>query len=71
MPFAKAREIIAASRGTHFDPDVVDAFVADFDDFCDIADRHADSEETVAAKHASLHRTCSAPGSGNDATAST
>jgi cyclic di-GMP phosphodiesterase len=55
MPYEKARDIIVASRATHLDPAVVDAFVSDFATFCAIADRHADSEESVAAKHASLH----------------
>ncbi len=52
MPYERAREIIVASRGAHLDPDVVDVFVAHFDGFCDIATRHADTDEGVAAKHA-------------------
>ena len=38
-----ARDIIAAGRGTHFDPDVTDAFLEGFDDFVDIAMRHSDA----------------------------
>ena len=41
-------------RGSHFDPDVVDVFIADFDTFRAIADRHADSAEDLAAKRARL-----------------
>lgn len=50
MPHGQAREIIERSRGTHLDPDVVDAFLADFDGFCRIASRHADTAEDLAAK---------------------
>ncbi|MCX7168667.1 MAG: two-component system response regulator [Rhodocyclales bacterium] len=42
MPYAEAREIIAAGRGKHFDPDVADAFLAGFDDFVAIAERYRD-----------------------------
>ncbi len=54
MSFADAREIIAAGRGSQFDPDVVDAFLADFGRFCAIAKRYADTEASVAAKIASV-----------------
>ena len=43
MSYAEAREIIAAGRGKHFDPDVTDAFLANFDDFVAIAMRYLDS----------------------------
>jgi len=43
LPFDEARDIIAAGRGTHFDPDVTDAFLAGFDAFVTIAERHADA----------------------------
>lgn len=39
VPFEKAREIILNGRGSHFDPDVVDAFVAIFEEFQGIAKR--------------------------------
>ena len=42
MSYEQAREIIAAGRGKHFDPDVTDAFLADFDDFVAIAQRYVD-----------------------------
>ncbi|HVO07822.1 MAG TPA: two-component system response regulator [Burkholderiaceae bacterium] len=54
LPYTRARDIIAASRGTHLDPDVVDAFLGDFDSFSAIAERHADTAEDIAAKEASL-----------------
>ena len=43
MSDTDAREIITAGRGTHFDPDVADAFLEGFDDFVDIALRHSDA----------------------------
>jgi putative two-component system response regulator len=36
----QARADIVAGRGTQFDPDVVDAFCAGFDDFVEVARRH-------------------------------
>ncbi len=40
MPYSQARDIIAAGRGKHFDPDMTDAFLAGFDDFVAIAERY-------------------------------
>jgi putative two-component system response regulator len=40
--YAQARDIIASGRGQHFDPDMVDAFLAGFDDFVSIARRYSD-----------------------------
>lgn len=40
MGYAQAKEIIAAGRGSHFDPDITDAFIANFNDFVAIAERH-------------------------------
>jgi putative two-component system response regulator len=54
MSFEEAREIIIKDRGTHFDPDIVDAFIANFDTFRGIAERYADTKATVLAKFASL-----------------
>lgn len=42
MPYDEARDIIALGRGTHFDPDVCDAFLNGFDDFVAIAERYSD-----------------------------
>lgn len=43
MHHAEARDIIIAARGRHFDPDVVDVFLAGFDDFVAIAQRYVDA----------------------------
>ena len=40
MPFEMARDIIAAGRGRHFDPDVADALLDHYDDFVRIATQH-------------------------------
>jgi len=45
MPHAKAVAIIREGRGTHFDPDVVDAFLALEDTFRNIALTFADCDE--------------------------
>jgi putative two-component system response regulator len=42
MSFEEARDIIAAGRGQHFDPDIADAFLAGFDAFATIANNHRD-----------------------------
>jgi putative two-component system response regulator len=49
MTFADARQIICGGRGAHFDPDVVDAFVAHFDTFCTIAQQYRDIEPAPVA----------------------
>jgi len=49
MSFAEAREVIATGRGTHFDPDLTDAFLADYGAFTDIAVRHRDGATAPAA----------------------
>lgn len=38
MPYDKARDIIAAGRDKHFDPDVTEVFLAGFDEFIAIAE---------------------------------
>jgi putative two-component system response regulator len=50
FPREKAVGIIREGRGTHFDPDMVDAFLAIEEEFHAIAERYADSEEDVKAK---------------------
>jgi putative two-component system response regulator len=50
MPYAQALEIIEGARGRQFDPDILDAFVVGFDEFCTIADRYADTAESIANK---------------------
>ncbi|HSB24339.1 MAG TPA: HD domain-containing phosphohydrolase, partial [Burkholderiaceae bacterium] len=54
LSYARARDIIAASRGTHLDPDVVDAFLGDFEAFRAIAEGHVDTAEDIAARESSL-----------------
>jgi putative two-component system response regulator len=43
MSHADAAAIIAGGRGSHFDPDVVDAFVALSDEFQSIRSKFQDS----------------------------
>jgi putative two-component system response regulator len=54
MPFGVARRIICEGSGTHFDPDVVAAFEADFEVFRAIAERYSDGEETINEKLSAL-----------------
>jgi putative two-component system response regulator len=42
LPLDRATAIIIEGRGAHFDPDVVDAFIAHMDEFATIAARYAD-----------------------------
>jgi putative two-component system response regulator len=49
FPHDKAVEIIRAGRGSHFDPDIADAFLEIRDDFRAIAGRYTDSDAEVAA----------------------
>ncbi len=50
VPHDKAVQIIFSERGTHFDPDMVDAFVEIQDSFADIAKRYADTEADMQHK---------------------
>jgi len=50
FPHDEAVAIITAGRDRHFDPDMVDAFVAVQQQFREIAERYADSEQDVHAK---------------------
>ena len=54
MSHEAAVAIIAAGRGTHFDADMVDAFLAIQQQFVDIAQRYADSEHDIDKKRESL-----------------
>ena len=47
MPIAQACQIITEGRGTHFVPDVVEAYLACRERFAEIATRFADAEETA------------------------
>jgi putative two-component system response regulator len=44
-----ARNLIVQGRGTHFDPAVIDAFIALEQDFIDIAKRFSDNDTELAA----------------------
>lgn len=50
MPHEKAVEIIVEGRGSHFDPDVADAFFVLSEEFRAIAAKYADDDETMKAK---------------------
>lgn len=50
MSHEKAVAIILAGRGSHFDPDIVDAFIATADKFQAIALQHGDSVDDVERK---------------------
>jgi putative two-component system response regulator len=54
MPHEKAVGIIAEGKGTHFDPDIVDAFLALQEQFQEVAKRYADSDEDLHAKAETL-----------------
>ncbi len=54
MPHEKAVGIIAEGKGTHFDPDIVDAFMALTEQFREVALRYSDSDEELANKAATL-----------------
>lgn len=43
MSYDEARGIIAGGRGSHFDPDAVDAFMSGFDEFTAIANTYQDT----------------------------
>ncbi len=47
MSYTEARDIIASGRGSHFDPDMVDAFIVNFADFSAIAERYSDAAGTT------------------------
>ena len=47
MEFHEARAIIVSGRGSHFDPDVADAFIAAYDEFCDVATRYSESDAEI------------------------
>jgi putative two-component system response regulator len=50
MPHEIALEIIRSGRGTHFDPDMADAFLDMAEEFRSIALRYADSDQDIAKK---------------------
>lgn len=56
FPHGKAVEIMAEGKGSHFDPDILDAFLDLQDEFRAIAARHADSEQDMEQKKEQLER---------------
>ena len=48
LGFSEVRGIMLAERGKHFDPDLLDAFIAGYEQFCDIARRRPDEAATPA-----------------------
>ena len=55
MPHAKAVAIIQEGRGSHFDPDIVDAFLQQQQEFQTIALRFADSDGALSSKARQLN----------------
>ncbi len=51
MPHQKCRQIILEERGEHFDPDVVDAFLAREQEFIAISEQYADAPTVYLAKN--------------------
>jgi putative two-component system response regulator len=49
MPFEQVHAVMAGERGKHFDPDLLDLFMAAFAAFCDIARRYPDESEAGEA----------------------
>lgn len=54
MPHEKAVGIMREGRGTHFDPDVLDAFLALQDEFLAIAEQFSDSDVDIERKAACM-----------------
>ena len=48
IPMLQVREMMAAERGQHFDPDLLDSFIDGFESFCDIARQYPDNETEAA-----------------------
>ncbi len=46
MPAEQARDIIAGERGSHFDADIVDAFLAGFAEFVAVAERYREGDSS-------------------------
>ncbi len=54
MPFEVAVQLITDAGGKHFDPDVVEAFLANQDAFREILERYADNDESLGLKLAGM-----------------
>jgi putative two-component system response regulator len=49
IPLAEVRASMSAERGRHFDPELIDAFIEGFEDFCAIAKLHPDEPPSEAS----------------------
>ncbi len=49
IPLAEVRASMSAERGRHFDPDLIDAFLECYEDFCAIAALHPDEPASEAS----------------------
>lgn len=56
MPHEKAVQIMVEGRGSHFDPDIVDAFLEIQEEFRTIAKRYADSDADMDKKKSYLEQ---------------
>ncbi|MEK1908067.1 MAG: two-component system response regulator [Pseudomonas sp.] len=54
MPHEQAVDIIRQGRGSHFDPDICDAFLSCAEQFRAIAERYADSDQDMAKQRAAI-----------------
>lgn len=61
MPHEQAVEIIRQGRGSHFDPDICDAFLANTERFREIAERFADTDSDMARQLAALEHIAQQP----------
>jgi putative two-component system response regulator len=61
MPHEQAVEIIREGRGKHFDPDICDAFLANAEQFQNIAVQFADSDQDLARQLALLEQIADQP----------
>ncbi|HXP97782.1 MAG TPA: two-component system response regulator [Telmatospirillum sp.] len=61
MPHEKAVGVIREGRGSHFDPDIVDAFLALETEFLAIAARYSDGDKELARKRDYLEQAVGTP----------
>ncbi|MDH4563859.1 two-component system response regulator [Pseudomonas sp. BN411] len=61
MSHEQAVEIIRQGRGSHFDPDICDAFLSCHGQFRTIAERYADSDQDMARQLAALEHIAQEP----------
>ena len=62
MPHEEALVIMRDGRGVHFDPDILDAFMAQHEEFRMIAARFADTSEDLGVKQEQIERALSGLG---------